>query len=108
MAYIEVDDSNFNDVLNEEFSKGQVVILKFYTNFCEACVAMDMELEDLDEDNDNVSVIVVDCAECVVTAERYGIIQVPTIVIMKDKDTTLLHKEGIILSQDIEMIINQG
>ena len=106
MAYIEVDDSDFNEKLNEEFAKGQIVILKFYTEFCDACMALDMELEDVDEENENVSVIEVDCAECEYTAEKYGVLQVPTMVIMKDKDTTLFHKEGIVLSQDIEEIIN--
>ena len=108
MAYIDVDDSSFNKILNEEFNKGQVVILKFYTEFCDACMAMDMELEDVDDDNDSVSVIAVDCGECEFTAERYGIVQVPTTVIMKDAKTTLLHKEGIMLCQDIEDVISIG
>jgi len=108
MAYIEVDDNSFNDTLNEEFEKGQTVILKFYTEFCDACMALDMELEDVDDDNEKVSVIEIDCAECDFTAERFGVVQVPTMIIMKDKDTTLFHKEGIVLSQDIEEIIKQG
>ena len=106
MAYIEVDDNDFNEKLDKEFSKGQIVIIKFYTEFCDACMALDMELEDVDEENENVSVIEVDCAECEYTAEKYGVLQVPTMIIMKDKDTTLFHKEGIVLSQDIEEIIN--
>ena len=107
MAYIEVDDTSFNEILNEEFSKGQKVILKFYTEFCDACMALDMELEDVDYDNENVSVIAIDCAECNFTAERYGIIQVPTTIIMKDANTTLLHIEGVMLSQDIEGVLNE-
>ena len=108
MAYIDVDDSSINETMNEEFAKGNIVILKFFTEFCDACMAMDMELEDVDDDNDNVSVIAVDCAECEFTAERYGIVQVPTTIIMKDAGTTLLHKEGIMLSQDIEDVISIG
>lgn len=106
MAYIDVDDNSIDDKINEEFAKGNVVILKFYTEFCDACMALDMELEDVDDDNDNISVIAVDCAECEFTAERFGIVQVPTTIILKDASTTLLHKEGIMLSQDIEEIIN--
>ena len=92
MAYIEVDDSDFDEKLDEEFSKGQIVIIKFYTEFCDACMALDMELEDVDEENENVSVIEVDCAACEYTAEKYGVLQVPTMIIMKDKETTLFHK----------------
>ena len=108
MAYIDADDNNLNDRMNEEFAKGQVVILKFYTEFCDACMALDMELEDVDDENENISVIAIDCAECNFTAERYGIVHVPTTIIMKDASNTLLHKEGIMLSQDIEEIINLG
>ncbi len=108
MAYIDVEDSSFNELLNEEFSKGQTVILKFYTEFCDACMALDMELEDVDDDNENVSVLAIDCAECDFTAERYGVVQVPTTIIMKDASTTLLHIEGIMLSQDIEDVLNEA
>ena len=106
MAYIDVDDNSINEIMNSEFANGQVVILKFYTEFCDACMALDMELEDVDDENDNVSVIAVDCAECEFTPERFGIVQVPTTIIFKDANTTLLHKEGIMLSQDIEEVIN--
>ena len=108
MAYIEIDDTNFQKTLDEEFAKGQVVILKFYTEMCDACMALDMELEDVDDENENVSVIAIDCSECEYTANRFSVVQVPTMVIMKDATTTLLHKEGVMLSQDIEEILNQG
>ncbi len=108
MAYLEVDDTDFQQILEEEFHKGQIVILKFYTQMCDACMALDMELEDVDDENENVSVLAVDCSECEYTASRFSVVQVPTMVIMKDATTTLLHKEGVMLSQDIEEILNQG
>jgi len=104
MAYIEVDDSDFDEKVKEEFAKGQIVILKFYTEMCDACMALDMELEDVDDENENVSVIEIDCAECEYTAEKFDIVQVPTMIIMKDLNTTLLHREGIMLQEDIEAI----
>ncbi len=108
MAYLEVDDTDFQQILDEEFQKGQIVILKFYTELCDACMALDMELEDVDDENEHVSVLAIDCNECEYTANRFNVVQVPTMVIMKDATTTLLHKEGVMLSQDIEEIINQG
>lgn len=108
MAYIEVDDANFQQLLDDEFAKGQVVILKFYTELCDSCMALDMELEDVDDENDNVSVLAIDCNECEYTANRFSIVQVPTMVIMKDATTTLLHREGVMMAQDIEQIIHQA
>lgn len=104
MAYLEVDDSDFQVTVDEEFAKGQVVILKFYTEMCDACNALDMELEDVDEENDNVSVIAIDCAISDYTANRFGIMQVPTMIIMRDATTTLLHYEGIMMQDDIEAV----
>ena len=108
MAYIEIDDVDFQQTLDEEFEKGQVVILKFYTQMCDACMALDMELEDVDDENENVSVLAIDCVECEYTANRFGVVQVPTMVVMSNPTTTLLHKEGVMMAQDIEEIIKQG
>ena len=105
MSFIQVDEMDFNEVLNEEFDKGQIVILKFGSEYCDACIALEFELEEIDDKYENVSVLEIDCGDAEELAQSYGVIQVPTMVIYENKNSTLWHKEGVILAQDIEKII---
>jgi len=105
MAFIEVDEDNFQDVLSSEFDKNNIVILKFGSTYCDACIALDFELEEIDDKYDNVSVLEIDCGESENLAQRYRITQVPTMVIYENENSTLWHKDGVLLAQDIEKII---
>lgn len=106
MAVFEVEEIEFNEIMKNEFNKGQTVILKFGSEFCDACQALEGELEDLEEDNESVSVLLIDCNDCQDLAEKYNIQRLPTMVIYKNEATILYSGEGVMLSQDIEKIIN--
>jgi len=106
MAVFEIEELEFNEIMNQEFSKGQTVILKFGAELCDACHALESELEDLEEENENVSVMIVDCNRCESLTEEYNVHVVPTMVIYKDRDTMIYRGEGVLLSQDIEEIIS--
>ncbi len=105
MAIIEVDDTDFQETLDAEFNKGQIVILKFGSEYCDTCMALGFELEEITDKHQNISVLEIDCGESEQLTELYAIQQVPTMVIYKDKHTTLWHKEGVVLADDIENII---
>ncbi len=105
MAFIEVDETDFNEALSGEFNKGQIVILKFGSEYCDACMALDFELEEIDDKYDNVSVLEIDCGMSEDLAQKYGITQVPTMIIYENENSTLWHKDGVVLAQDIETII---
>ena len=102
MAFLTVDEDNFEEVLNEVFSKNKIAILKFGSEFCDPCHALEYELEDIDEEFDNVSVLLIDTDESPAIAERYRVFKLPTMVIYRDREMIVYHKEGVILSQDIE------
>ena len=106
MAFIVVDEDNFQEVLDEAFEKNKITILKFGSEYCESCHALECELEDIDEEFDNVSILTIDTDESMGLAERYQVHRLPTMVIYRDRDTIVYHKEGVILSQDIEIIIS--
>jgi len=108
MAFIEVDDDNFNEIMEEEFSKENIVLIKFGSQWCDPCQALEFELEELDENSENISILMVECEDAPELVEKYKIHQMPTIVIYKDKDTVIYHKEGVILCQDIQKIINEA
>jgi len=105
MAFIQVDEMDFDEVVNAEFDKGQIVILKFGSEYCDACMALEFELEEIDDKHEKISVLEIDCGESEELANRYGVTQVPTMVIYENKDSTLWHKEGAVLAVDIENII---
>jgi len=106
MAFIKVDESDFQHILQEQFNKGNIVILKFSSEFCDACMALEGELEDLEEENKNICILNIECSESPDLAERYHIQRVPTMVIYKDSENIIYRGEGIVLSQDIEEIIS--
>ncbi|MBL0708913.1 MAG: thioredoxin family protein [Sulfurimonas sp.] len=105
MAIFEVDDENFQDILDAEFKKNNIVILKFGSDFCDACMALDTELEQVDEEGLNISIILVNTDEFFEIAEVYNIYKLPTMIIFQNKTNILYKKEGIILSDDILEII---
>ena len=106
MAVFEIEEFEFNDIMAQEFAKNQIVVLKFGSEFCDACHALEGELEDLEESNENVSLLMIDCNDCQSIAEHYNVRQLPTMVIYKDSDTIIYRGEGVLLSQDIEEIIS--
>ena len=105
MAVFEVEELEFSKIMEEEFRKKQIVILKFGSEFCDACHALGGELEDVEEENENVSLLLIDCNDCQDLAEQYNIRKLPTMVIYKDSNTILYRGEGVVLSQDIEKMI---
>ena len=106
MPIMEVDELDFQEVLEKEFQKGQTVILKFVTEYCDACMALGFELEEIEESYDNVSILEIDCAESEELAHKYGVIEVPKMIIYENRDSVLWSKDGVLLAQDIENIIN--
>ena len=107
MAFIEVDEDNFEQVLREEFDKKQIVILKFGSEFCGPCRALECELEDVDDEFEDVSVLMIDTDKSPELAEQYEVYQLPTMVIYKSRTHILYNREGVILSQDINEIIGK-
>lgn len=105
MATIEVDEDDFQEVLAQEFNKNQIVILKFATEYCDACMALGFELEEVEDNNDNVSILEIDCSYSEELARQYGIVEVPTMMIYENENTLLWNKKGVVLAQDIQTII---
>jgi thioredoxin 1 len=106
MAIIEVDEDNFKEEIESAFEQKKHVILKFGSEYCEPCHALEGELEDLDEEVENLAILMVDTDESPELAERYDVFALPTMVIYDVNQTIIYNKEGIILAYDIEKIIN--
>ena len=106
-TFEDVDITDFDQIMNTEFKKGNFVILKFGAEMCDACHALESELEDLEEENDNVSVLLIDCNDAQDLAEAYDIQEVPTMIILKSRQQIIYRGYGVLMSQDIEEIISK-
>ena len=108
MAIVEVDEESFQKEINCALEKKDTVILKFGSEYCEPCHALECELEELDEELENVTILMVDTSESPSLAEQYDIFELPTMLIYKESQTLLFRHEGVILAQDIEKIIKES
>jgi thiol-disulfide isomerase/thioredoxin len=108
MAIVEVDEENFQKEINSALEKNDIVVLKFGSEFCEPCHALECELEELDEELENITILMVDTSESPSLAEQYDIFELPTMVIYKESETPILRHEGVMLAQDIEKIIKEN
>jgi len=108
MPFIEVDDDDFETVVEAEFAKGHTVILKFGSIYCDACQLMEFELEELHDRVQKISILSIDSGVCGGLVHRFEVDQVPTTVIFKDKTTQLLYKSGIMLADDmVDLILRE-
>jgi len=107
MAFIEVDEDDFEEILTQEFEKKQIVILKFGSEYCDSCHALECELEDVDDEFEDVSVLNIDTDESPSLAEQFDVFQLPTMIIYRSRGSLLYHGEGVVLAQDINGFIGK-
>ena len=73
------NESNFTDMTG----KG-LVLVDFFATWCGPCKMLSPVLEDLASDRDIIDIVKVDIDESMNLARQYGIMSVPTLVLMKD------------------------
>jgi len=105
MATIEVNEDNFQIEIESAFKKKDIVIVKFGSEYCDPCHALECELEDLDEEVENVTILMVDTDESPSLAEQFDIYQLPTMIIFRDRNTIIRTIEGVMLLNDIKKVI---
>jgi len=105
MAFMQIDEFDFDEILAHEFNKDRIVILVFSSQYCDACMALGFELEEIDDEHEHVTIIEIDCAQNEELVEQYNVFQVPTMIIYENENSILWHKEGVMLAHDIEEII---
>ena len=106
MSFFEVEELEFDSLVSQELSKGNFVVVKFGSELCDACQALEFELEELDDNNENISILNVDTNECPNLSDRYGIEEIPSMLIYNSNKEILYSYKGVILAQDIQSIIN--
>ena len=107
MAFIEVDAEDFAIEREKAFDRGDIVFIKFGSEYCDPCHALGFELEEIDELYNNVTILEIDTDNSPDLAEHFDIMQLPTMMIYKDRKTLIYKEEGVILYQDIQEIIGE-
>ncbi|TFB24970.1 thioredoxin [Filobacillus milosensis] len=80
MAIVNASDQTFN----EEVSDG-LVLVDFWAAWCGPCKMIAPVLEELDgEMNDQVKIVKLDVDENQETAQKYGVMSIPTLILFKD------------------------
>lgn len=108
MAFIEVDEDNFERELGKAFEQKHTVIIKFGSEYCDPCHALECELEELDEMLKNLTILMVDTNEAPALTEQFDVYQLPTMLIYKERERTLYHGAGVILASDIQKLIEEA
>lgn len=80
MAIVNATDQNFN----EKVSDG-LVLVDFWAAWCGPCKMIAPVLEELDaEMSDQVKIVKLDVDENQETAQKYGVMSIPTLILFKD------------------------
>jgi thioredoxin 1 len=80
-AIIEVNDSNFQaEVLESETA----VLVDFWAPWCGPCRVIAPSLEEINEERDNLRVVKLNVDENQVTAARYDVMSIPTLILFKN------------------------
>ena len=86
MSVISINEENFE---NEVLKSDKTVILDFYADWCGPCKMMSPIVDEIAEElGDKVKVGKVNSDENIDLAEKYGIMSIPTIMIIKNGEVS--------------------
>lgn len=99
MAIIHANDNNFIDLTSTD-----TVLVDFYADWCGPCKMLSPILEDLANDRSEIKIVKVNVDEAHDTAKKFGVMSIPTIVLLKNGQ--LVDKRIGLCSKDtlVEMI----
>lgn len=80
MAVVKVTESNYNEILDS----GKTVLLDFYAEWCGPCKMVSPIVDQISEENPDIIVGKIDVDDQQEIAEKYGIMSIPTLVVLKN------------------------
>lgn len=80
MAVVKVTESNFNEILDS----GKTVLLDFYAEWCGPCKMVSPIVDQISEENPDIIVGKIDVDDQQAISEKYGIMSIPTLVVIKN------------------------
>lgn len=101
MKIIHADDNNFSNI-----TSNGTVLVDFYADWCGPCKMLSPILEDLANDRSDVKIIKVNVDDARDTAKSFGVMSIPTIVLLKNGQI-IDKKIGLCSKDTLNEMINQ-
>ena len=83
MSFLKITEENFEE---EVLKSDKIVILDFYADWCMPCQMQSPIIDKIAEERSDIKVGKINVDENQSLAEKYGIMSIPTILIIKDKE----------------------
>lgn len=95
---MKITKENFEE---EVLKSEKVVLIDFYAKWCGPCSLLSPIVEEIAEENEDIKVVKIDVDEEVELASEFGIISIPTLIVIKegkevDRVVGLVEKEQIL------------
>lgn len=101
MSVTETTDDNFDmDVLQSD----KPVVVDFWAEWCGPCKQIAPHLKDLADEKEDIKVVKVNVDDNVMTANRFGVRGMPTLMIFKDGKVAATHLGAMSKSRIAEWV----
>ncbi len=80
MAALKINANNFEEIK----SSGKTVLIDFYADWCGPCRMMAPVIDEIAKENDAIVVGKINVDEEPELAQQYGVMSIPTLVVLKD------------------------
>lgn len=91
-----VNKAEFEYLLKLEKGMGGLLLIDFYTTWCQPCKLLMPRLEAIEPGMPEVSFLKVDCEHEPELADKYNVTSVPTLVLLKEGETVVDTKTGLL------------
>ena len=100
MSVKEVNSNNFNQEINTDIP----VLIDFWASWCGPCKMLSPVVDEVAEENSSIKVLKVNVDECPDLASKFGIMSIPTLVVLKNGVETN-RSVGVIPKADILKLV---
>ena len=84
MSIIHVTEENFDEVV---LGGEKTVLVDFFATWCGPCQMLAPTIEEIADEHPEYTVVKIDVDDAPVLAVKYGIVSIPTLVVIKNGDT---------------------
>ena len=85
MEVLKVTGKNFEE---EVLKSDKTVLVDFFATWCGPCKSLSPIVDEVAEENENLKVVKVDVDEAQDLASKYGVMSIPTLVVIKNGEET--------------------